>query len=58
MADGGTVPAGTEGGRAAPGSVRAAAVLLSLGPDVATQVFRLLDEDEVRRIASDRKSVV
>ncbi|GMU58398.1 MAG: flagellar motor switch protein FliG [Myxococcaceae bacterium] len=57
MADGGTVPAGTEGGRAAPGSVRAAAVLLSLGPDVATQVFRLLDEDEVRRIASGAKEL-
>lgn len=59
MADGGTIPAAAAGEavKPAPGSVRAAAVLLSLGPEVATQVFRLLDEDEVRRVASGAKEL-
>ncbi|MEW5738113.1 MAG: flagellar motor switch protein FliG [Myxococcota bacterium] len=56
MADGSTTPAAADG-KAATGSVRAAAVLLSLGPEVATQVFRLLDEDEVRRVASGAKEL-
>lgn len=36
---------------AGPGAIRAAAVLLGLGPEVAAQVFRLLDENVVRQIA-------
>lgn len=44
-------------GPPAPGSVRAAAVLLSLGPDVATQLFKLLDEDEVRRVAAGAREL-
>lgn len=43
--------------RGTPGAVRAAAVLLSLGPELATHVFKLLDEDEVRRIASGAKEL-
>ena len=34
-----------------PGARRAAAVLLGLGSDLAANVFRLLDEDEVRKVA-------
>lgn len=38
-------------------TVRAAAVLLSLGPDVATQVFKLLDEEEVRCVAAGAREL-
>lgn len=65
MADGAAVSAvsaaanvdGAKGGAPAPGTVRAAAVLLSLGPEVATLVFRLLSEDEVRRVASGAREL-
>ncbi|MEW6433337.1 MAG: flagellar motor switch protein FliG [Myxococcota bacterium] len=63
MADGAAVfpaQAAADGARAtpaAPGTVRAAAVLLSLGPEVATQIFRLLDEDEVRRVAAGAREL-
>lgn len=65
MADGASIPSmsgapGADVGRAPPhtsGAVRAAAVLLSLGPEVATQVFRLLSEDEVRRLASGAREL-
>lgn len=33
------------------GSIRAAAVLVGLGREVATEVFKLLDENEARRVA-------
>lgn len=42
---------------ASAGSLRAAAVMLSLGPEVATELFRLLDESEVRRIAAGAKAL-
>jgi flagellar motor switch protein FliG len=55
MADG---PNGSGKGSGTPaGSLRAAAVLLSLGPEVATQLFRLLDEDEVRRVAAGAREL-
>ncbi|MBX7100742.1 MAG: flagellar motor switch protein FliG [Myxococcaceae bacterium] len=39
------------------GSLRAAAVLLGLGADVAAEVFRMLDETEVRRIAAGAREL-
>lgn len=39
------------------GARRAAAVLLGLGPDVASELFRLLDENEVRQIASGARDL-
>jgi len=39
---------------AGPGAQRAAAVLLGLGPEVATQIFKSLDESTVRQIALGR----
>jgi flagellar motor switch protein FliG len=40
-----------------PGAQRAAAVLLGLGPDVATQIFKTLDEDIVQRIAAGAREL-
>src|SRR4051812_29783522 len=40
-----------------PGAQRAAAVLLGLGPEVAANVFRLLDETSVRQIALGAKEL-
>ncbi len=40
-----------------PGAVRAAAVLVGLGPNSAAQVFRHLDESTVRRIALGAKGL-
>lgn len=40
-----------------PGAQRAAAVLLGLGPDIATSIFRLLDETMVRQIALGAKEL-
>jgi len=61
MADGATTSTATAAGgeplRAAPGSVRAAAVLLSLGPELATHVFRHLGEDDVRKVASGAREL-
>jgi flagellar motor switch protein FliG len=61
MADGATTSTATAAGgeplKAAPGSVRAAAVLLSLGPEVATHVFRHLGEDDVRKVASGAREL-
>lgn len=34
-----------------PGALRAAAVLLGVGPELASQIFRMLDEKAVRQIA-------
>ena len=45
-----TIPAG-------PGAQRAAAVLLGLGPDVAAQIFKSLDESTVRSIAVAARSL-
>lgn len=39
------------------GATRAAAVLLGLGPEVAAVLFKLLEEGEVRRIASGAKEL-
>ncbi|MBL8918636.1 MAG: flagellar motor switch protein FliG [Myxococcaceae bacterium] len=58
MADGANVTAQQTGEVAkGPGAVRAAAVLLSLGPELATEVFKLLDEDEVRRVAAGAREL-
>lgn len=61
MADGATTSTATAAGgeplKAVPGSVRAAAVLLSLGPEVATHVFRHLGEDDVRKVASGAREL-
>jgi flagellar motor switch protein FliG len=40
-----------------PGSRRAAAVLLGLGTDLAVQVFKQLDEDEVRKLAAGSREL-
>ena len=40
-----------------PGAQRAAAVLLGLGPDVAAQIFKTLDEDIVQRIAAGAREL-
>ncbi len=40
-----------------PGAFRAAAVLLGLGPEVALEIFKLLDEATVRRIALGAKEL-
>ena len=42
---------------AGPGAQRAAAVLLGLGPEVATQIFKSLDESTVRQIALGARSL-
>jgi len=42
---------------AGPGAQRAAAVLLGLGPDVAAQIFKTLDEDIVERIAAGARDL-
>jgi flagellar motor switch protein FliG len=49
VADGGAVAGGER--EAGPGAQRAAAVLLGVGPDLAAQIFRMLDEAAVRQIA-------
>jgi len=42
---------------AGPGSLKAAAVLLGVGPDVATNIFRQLAEGELRRVAIGAKNL-
>lgn len=43
--------------QAGPGAQRAAAVLLGLGPEVAAQIFKTLDEDIVERIAAGARDL-
>jgi flagellar motor switch protein FliG len=43
--------------QAGPGAQKAAAVLLGLGPDVAAQIFKTLDEDVVERIAAGARDL-
>jgi len=53
-------PAPATGGSglvAGPGSQRAAAVLLGLGPEVSAQIFKALDETTVRMIALGARSL-
>jgi flagellar motor switch protein FliG len=40
-----------------PGAMRAAALLLGLGPDLAASIFQHLDESTVRRIAAGAKEI-
>jgi flagellar motor switch protein FliG len=47
----------TGGEGSGPGSQRAAAVLLGIGPEVAAEVFRLLGEAELRRVALGAKDL-
>src|SRR5664279_4624746 len=42
---------------AGPGAQRAAAVLLGLGPEVASQIFKTLDEHIVERIAAGAREL-
>ncbi len=43
--------------QAGPGAQRAAAVLLGVGPDVAAQIFKTLDENTVQRIAAGARDL-
>lgn len=51
------VPSTTEEVRARAGSQKAAAVLLGLGPDVAAEIFRQLNENELRQVALGAKEL-
>jgi flagellar motor switch protein FliG len=59
MADSGMAGPATEPAKesAGPGSIRAAAVLLGLGPEISLEIFKLLDEATVRRIALGAKEL-
>jgi flagellar motor switch protein FliG len=55
MSDAATSPAGEE--PVGQGSLRAAAVLLGLGPEMAANIFCQLGEGEVRRVALGAKGL-
>jgi flagellar motor switch protein FliG len=56
MADAGLATPGSEE-PAGPGSLKAAAVLLGIGPDTAAAIFRQLAEGELRRVALGAKNL-
>jgi len=56
MADAGLSTPGSEE-PAGPGSLKAAAVLLGIGPDTAAAIFRQLAEGELRRVALGAKNL-